>query len=539
MTIRAPALVLALLLAAHPLAAQMDMGEHGGTPPAHLGRVRFPTSCSAAAQQRVERAVALLHSFWYEEARKTFGEAAARDSTCTIAYWGEATSLLHPLWQPPTADDQRRGAALVERARAAGPPTPREQGYVEAIGAFYHDWATAGYLDRIKAWSAGLGRVHEAQPADTEAAIFYALSLIAVAQNSPPDTTYALQRQAGDILDPLFRVQPNHPGLAHYLIHAYDSPLLAHRAVRAADRYAGIAPSVPHARHMPSHIYTRLGMWDASIASNTSSAAASRQYEAEQRMHTVWDQRLHAMDYMAYAYLQEGRDAAARRLAIETAGIKAWSPANSVAATYALAAIPARYALERGRWGEAAALPVRSDLNEPASLAVTHFARALGAARGGDTAAARAALTALAVIDSDFAQRRVPIWAGTVHAERLAAAAWLALAVHDTAAAVETASDAADLEDHTEKHPVTPGAILPARELYGDMLLEVGRPADALTAYEASLTRAPKRSRGLAGAIRAARMSGDHAAEQRLRQEYRALMVRADRERRQLALERP
>jgi hypothetical protein len=537
MTTRAPLLVLSLVaLAARPAAAQMDMGEHGGKPPAQLGRVTFPSSCSAAAAAKVARGVALLHSFWYEVAGATFAEAAALDSNCALAYWGEASSLLHPLWQQPTADDQRRGEALVARARAAPVRTPREMGYVDAIGAFYQDWASTSFLDRIKAWSAGLGRLHEAQPADTEATIFFALSLIAVAQNSPPDPTYALQKQAGDLLEPLFQLQPNHPGLAHYLIHAYDSPALADRAQRAAERYSAIAPDVPHALHMPSHIYTRLGMWDASIATNARSAQASRRYEAEQHMAEVWDQRLHAMDYMAYAYLQEGRDAAAHRLADEAGAMSAWRPANSMAAIYALAAIPARYALERGRWSEAAGLPVRRDLAEPAAVAITHFARALGAARSGDTTAARAALATLASLDSGLAVQHVPIWSGTVHAQRLAAASWLSLAEADTASALRLAGEAADLEDVTPKHPVTPGAILPARELLGDMLLVAGRPADALAAYTADLARAPRRARGLAGAIAAAHRAGDRDDERKWREEYRALMAHADRERARLAM---
>ncbi len=530
MTTRAPLLVLWCLASfAGAAAAQMDMSEHGGTPPAKLGRVHFPSSCSPQAAERVERGVALLHSFWYEVADKTFDEALALDSTCAIAYWGKASSLLHPLWQPPTADDQRRGEALVQRARTVGVRTAREQGYVDAMGAFYQDWSTAPFLARVKAWSAGLGRVHDAEPADTEATIFYALSLIAVAQNSPPDTTFALQRQAGDLLEPLFQVQPNHPGLAHYLIHAYDAPALADRAERAADRYSEIAPSVPHALHMPTHIYTRLGMWDASIADNARSAQASRRYETERHMTEVWDQRLHAMDYMAYAYLQEGRDAAARRLVDEAAAMTSWRPANSMAAIYALAAIPARYALERGRWSEAAALPMRTDLGEPAALAITHFARALGAARSGDTSAARASLDALASLDDSLTARRVPIWAGTVHAQRLAAASWLSLAEGDTASALRLAGAAADLEQVTPKHPVTPGAILPARELQGDMLLAIGRPADALAAYSADLAQAPKRERGLAGAVEAARRAGDRDAERKWRREYGALMAHADR----------
>ena len=535
MTTRAPLLVLCLLLLASPLAAQMDMAEHGGKPPA-LGRVRFPSSCSAAAAASVERGVALLHSFWYEEAGQAFGDAARADSTCALAYWGEATSLMHPLWAPSSVQDVEEGAALSARAREANAPTPRERGYVDAISAFYAGGAQTRFVDRVRAWSDGLKRLHDAEPADTEATIFFGLSLVAVAQNSPPDTTYALQRQAGDLLEPLFQVEPNHPGLAHYLIHAYDSPALADRAVRAADRYASIAPSVPHARHMPSHIYTRLGMWDASIASNIGAATAARQYEIAQHLDAVWDQRLHAMDYLAYAYLQEGRDAAARRLVAEAARMQKFTPPHASAAEYALAAIPARYALERGRWREAAALTLRPDLVEPGAIAVTHFARAIGAARGGDTADARNALAALASVDDALAQARVPIWPGTVHAQRLAASAWLALAGADTTSALRLASEAADLEEATPKHPVTPGAILPARELQGDLLLAVGRPAEALAAYTAALARAPKRARGLAGAIRAATRAGDQATARRLRQEYRTLMAHADRERARLAL---
>ncbi len=536
MTTRAPVLVVSLLLAAAPLAAQMDMAEHGGKPPARLGRVRFPTSCSAAAAAKVERGVALLHSFWYEESGQAFRDASRIDSSCAMAYWGAATSLMHPLWAPSSAQDLKDGAVLAERARALNAPTERERGYVDAISAFYGGEPGASFLSRVRAWSDGLARLHAAEPADTEAGIFYALSLIAVAQNSPPDTTLALQREAGDLLEPLFQLHPDHPGLAHYLIHAYDSPALADRAVRAADRYASIAPSVPHARHMPSHIYTRLGMWDASIASNTGAAAAARQYEIQQHLDAVWDQRLHAMDYMAYAYLQEGRDAAARRLVEDAAGMQHITPAHASAAEYALTAIPARYALERGQWGDAAALTLRQDLAEPGAIAVTHFARAIGAARTGDTLRARAALAALGTVDDDLAARRVPIWPGTVHAQRLAASAWLALAERDTASALRLAREAAELEETTPKHPVTPGAILPARELQGDLLLQVGRPADALAAYAASLARAPRRARSLAGAVEAARRAGDREAERRWAREYRTLMAHADGGRPRLAM---
>ncbi len=528
MTTRAPLLAVLLLFSARPVAAQMDMGEPGGTPPAHLGRVHFPTSCNAAAAATIERGVTLLHSFWYEEAAQAFRDAARADTACAMAYWGSATSLMHPLWAPSSPQDLKDGAALAARARALDAPTPRERGYVDAISAFYAGDSAVSFLARVRAWSEGFARLHRAAPADTEATIFYALSLIAVAQNSPPDTTYTLQRQAGDLLEPLFQVEPEHPGLAHYLIHAYDSPALADRAVRAADRYSRIAPSVPHALHMPSHIYTRLGMWDASIASNLASAAAARRYETAQRMDAVWDQRLHAMDYLVYAYLQQGRDAAARRLVEDAARMQRVTPAHSSAAEYALTAIPARYALERGRWSDAAALTPRLDLAEPGAIAVTHFARAIGAARSGDTAQARIALAALGAVDDALAASHVPIWPGTVHAQRLAASAWLALAELDTASALRLAREAAELEEATPKHPVTPGAILPARELLGDLLLQVGRPADALAAYAASLARAPRRARSLAGAVEAARRAGDHEAERRWAREYRALMAHAD-----------
>lgn len=525
---RALSIVAALALAARPLVAQMDMHEHVGAPPARLGRVHFPSSCSAPAAASVERGVALLHSFWYEEAGQAFRDAARADSTCVMAWWGEATSLLHPLWQPSSPKDLRDGAALVARARGIAAPTARERGYVEAIGAFYDADSTSGFAQRVRDWSDGLARLHAAEPADTEAAIFFALSLVAVAQNSPPDTTFALQRQAGDLLEPLFQLQPDHPGLAHYLIHAYDSPALAERAVRAANRYAGIAPSVPHALHMPSHIYTRLGMWDASLKSNGDAAAAARRYEVAQHLDAVWDQRLHSMDYMEYAYLQEGRAVEARRLVEAAVHVERWMPAHATAAEYALAAIPARYALERGRWREAAALTPRTGFVDPGAIAVTQFARAVGGARGGDTVAARTALDALSALDDSTAARHVPIWSGTVHAQRLAAAAWLALARGDTASAVSLAEQAADLEETTPKHPVTPGAILPARELLGDLLAAIGRPAEALRAYEASLAHAPRRARSLLGADRAAEHAGDRASAARWRREYRALMAHAD-----------
>ncbi len=529
---RSPLLAVpaALIFAAAPLSAQMEHA-HGGPPPTGgMGRVHLPSSCSPPAQALVERATSLLHSFWYEEAARTFGEAGAADSSCAMAWWGLSSSYLHPLWAAPTPEETRLGSAAAARARAAGAPTDRERGYVDAISAYW-EGAGPGHGQRLRTWSDALERLHRAQPDDDEAATFYALSLVAVAATSPPDTTYARQRAAAAVLEPLFARYPDHPGLAHYLIHAYDAPALAAGATRAADRYARIAPAVPHARHMPSHIYIRLGQWDQAIRSNASSADAAIAYERQEHLPGMWDQRLHAMDYLAYAYLQQGRDAAARRVADTAATVTRWVPEQSIAAQYALAAIPARYAMERGRWREAADLPRRPGLAQPAE-AVTLFARAIGAARGGDLAGAEAALAALTTIDTALSTRQVPLWSNMVRAQRLAAEAWVQLARGDTTAALATALQAADLEDRSEKHPVTPGAILPARELYGDMLLATGRASEAGAAFAASLERQPRRARSLAGAARAAERSGDRAAAQRYQRELRALLARADATRR-------
>lgn len=522
-------LAVPLLLLAAPLQAQMEH-EHGGPAPANIGRVRFPTSCSARAQPIFERGVALLHSFWYEEAGRAFREAAAADTTCAMAQWGLASSYLHPLWAPPPPADLQAGAAAVARARAIGTPTASEREYVEAIGTFYDGYVTLPHGTRLRAWSNAMARLHQVHADDPEAAIFHALTMVAVALSSPRDSALALDRAAADILEPLFRRQPSHPGLAHYLIHAFDSPVLATRGSRAADRYARIAPSVPHARHMPSHIYTRLGMWDASIASNTSSATASRQYETQQHLDAVWDQRLHAMDYLAYAYLQEGRDGAARRLVDAAAAMQRIFPEGSVSAQYALAAIPARYALERDDWRAAAALAIRAGL-APGAAAVTRFARAVGAARAGDTAAARAEVAALGALDDSLARRPVPQWPGMVHAQRVAAEAQLARATGDTASALRFAKQAADLEDATDKHPVTPGAILPARELLADLLLDLGRPAEARAAYDSVLAMQPRRARALAGAARAAERAGDRTAARAYDRSYRTLTSKGDRAR--------
>jgi hypothetical protein len=519
------------------LAAQMP-AQHGGHA-AQLGRVRFATACRGAAPSDIATGVAYLHSFWYEKATAAFNAAAAADSTCALAFWGQAMSLLHPLWTPPSPADARVAMSAIDRGLAQA-KTTRERDYLGAIRAYYADYDRTDPRTRLLRYALAMDSVRRHSPRDTEAAIFYALALIAVGQANATDTTFTYQKRADSILEPLFRLEPQHPGLAHYLIHTNDVPQLAAHGLYAARHYAAIAPDVPHAQHMPSHIFTRLGLWDDVIASNTRSAAAARAYEQERGLTAMWDQRAHALDYLAYAYLQQGRDTAARRVANEAAAAAAGYPAGSLTYEYAFAAIPARLVLERGDWAEAAQLALRPAPEWPAAEAITHFARAIGAARTGDTALARQELATLAQIESTLVVMGGPqaYWAGQVTIERLAAAAWLELATGDTADALLHAVQAADREDGTQKHPVTPGPVLPARELAGDLLLLVGKPADAAKAYAATLALSPNRARSLFGLARAAELAGDVATARTKYREFLNLMAKADGGRHEIAIAR-
>ncbi len=523
------------LVATSGLAAQQGHEGHGE----HLGRVRFPVSCNAEAQLRFERGVALLHSFWYEKADDAFKDAVAADSTCAMGYWGQAMVLLHPLWTPPAAAELEAGLAAADRGLALA-RTPRERDYLGAIRSYYADYATVEPKARLVAYSQAMEGVQRNNPRDREAKILYALSLIALGQANATDTTFAFQKRADSILEPLFKAEPEHPGLAHYLIHTNDVPELAHLGLYAARRYAQIAPAVPHAQHMPSHIFTRLGLWDEDIVSNLRSAELARQFEEERHLNALWDQRGHAWDYVVYAYLQTGRDADAKRVVTRVDWVTAVYPVGSLTNAYALAAIPARYALERGRWDEAVRLVVRPSPEWRAAEAITHFARAIGAARGGDTALARSEVAALGEIEQALgaAGGSQAYWAGQVKIQRLAAGAWLARAMRDATEAVRQATAAADIEDVTQKHPVTPGAVLPARELLGDLLLELNRPADAARAYEASLRQAPGRARSLFGLARAAEQAGDLATARARYQEFLTLMHAADGDRPEILVAR-
>jgi hypothetical protein len=456
-----------------------------------------------------------------------------------MAWWGQAMSLLHPLWTPPSSADANVALRAIDRGLARA-STPRERDYLGAIRAYYADYDQTDPRTRLVHYALAMDSVRRRNPADSEAAIFYALALIAVGQASPTDTTFSNQKRADAILEPLFRREPRHPGLAHYLIHTNDVPQLAAHGLYAARHYAEIAPDVPHAQHMPSHIFTRLGLWSDAITSNIRSAASARAYEVERGLTAMWDQRTHALDYLAYAYLQQGRDSAARRTVDDAAAAPAGYPAGSLTHEYAIAAIPARFALERGRWAEAAQLAVRPAPEWPAAEAITHFARAIGAARSGDSTLAGREIAALAQIESALTAMGGPqgYWAGQVSIQRLAAAAWREAAVGDTAGAILHAGQAADREDGTQKHPVTPGPVLPARELEGDLLLLVGKPAAAARVYAATLALSPNRARSLFGLAQAARLSGDSATALMKYREFLTLMAASDGGRPEIALAR-
>jgi hypothetical protein len=491
------------------LASADEDHHHAGGDPEQVGNVRFAVSCSVPAQAQFEHAVALLHSFWYEQAEQAFGRVVATDPRCAMGYWGQAMSNWHPLWEPPTAAELTRGRTAAERARATPAPTAREKGYVAAVDAFYA--GDRPLRARVVAYAEQMERVRRANPDDLEATIFCALALDALQR--PDDKTRSDALAAGRLLDEVLPKLPNHPGVAHYIIHSYDYPELAARGLPAARQYAKIAPGVPHALHMPSHIFTRLGLWQESIQSNLAASAAGKAFAERSHMGASWSEQIHATDYLEYAYLQGAQDKQARRILDETIAIERVSPEDMKSA-YALAAVPARYALERERWADAAQVALHPGLpwsRYPWTEAIVWFARGLGAGRTGDLKSAHNALDRLDAIHQGLAQAKNDYWGAGVEVQRLAVAAFVARMEKKDAEAERLMRSAAELEDSLEKHAVTPGAVLPARELYGDLLLELGKPAPALAAYEASLQRAPNRFYALSGAARAAKRAGDAA----------------------------
>jgi hypothetical protein len=498
-----------VLLCASGVFAQHE--EHGAMAPDAIGSasVKFQTSCAPAVKDDFNKGVALLHSFWFPEAIKTFEGILARDPNCAMAHWGIALSN----WGNPFAGIKpartiEMTKASIDKAQTTGSPTPRERGYIQAVSQLVTAADPGSHPARIGAYETAMEQVSRDNPSDTEARIFYALAIAQTA--SPADKTYAKNLKAAGILEPLFEKMPTHPGLAHYIIHAYDAPPLADKALVAARKYASLAPAIPHALHMPSHTFTRVGSWKESIDTNRRSAEAARKSAGPAGA----GEELHALDYQTYAYLQIAQDKVAKTVvdhAISVVGGAEGAAAGAAGAgAFAVAAIPARYALERGAWTEAAALTARP-ANTPYTEAITHFARAIGAARSGNPAAATADIEALTALRDQLRDAKDAYWTEQVDIQRRVALAWQAFAQGRKDEAIAQLGAAADAEDATDKSAISPGPLAPARELYGYMLLEAGKPKEALAAFEATMKKEPNRFRGLYGGASAAAAAGDRA----------------------------
>ena len=510
-----------------PSAGAQEAHQHQHEPSEKLGRVNFNVSCNPQAQRQFNRAVAWLHSFEYEEAEKAFSEVTVTDPQCGMGYWGIAMSNYHPIWAPPTAAELKKGLSAIEKAKVVGARTRRERDYIAAIEVFYKDSDKLDHRTRKFAHSEAMEQLYRRYPSDREAGVFYALTLVATGMMAN-DKSYAGEKKAAQILNRILALEPQHPGVAHYLIHGYDYPALAHLALPAARSYAKIAPASAHAQHMPSHIFTRLGLWQEAIRSNLDAKAAAKAFAVRNRMSGVWDEQFHAMDYLAYAYLQGAQDKKAEGVLDELKKIQKAEP-ESFKVAYAATAIPARYALERRQWNEAAKMPLPAGTLGAFpwqrfgwAVAHIHFARAIGAARTGDTASARQEIEKLDAIRQALVEVKGDYdWAKQVEIKRQVASAWLAYAEGKHEESLRLMRAAAELDDATEKHPVTPGAVLPAREQLGELLLELKQPT-ALQEFETSLRSAPNRFNGLYGAARAAKLAAD---QKRARTYYGKLLA--------------
>jgi hypothetical protein len=463
-----------------------------------LGKVKFETSCNSKAQKLFNTGMLYQHSFWYRASKQTFEEVLKADPTCGIAYWGIALSALENPHVPPASKNLAEGAEAIQKGKALGAKTQRERDYIDALAVFYADHDKVDHRTRVQSYLKAMEALTERYPKDDEARINYAITLNVIA--SPADKTYANQLKGAAILEPIFKRQPNHPGVAHYLIHLHDYPPIAEKGLAAARRYAKIAAAAPHAQHMPSHIYTRVGYWQDSIASNSNSARIAKEGKEGH-------DQLHALDYLVYAHLQLAQDKKAQAVIDEMMTVTGFSE-TFIAGPYALAASPARYAIERGEWKRAAELQVRPSPLQHVQ-AVTHFARALGAARTGQLDAAKAEIAKLAEMRDKRREARDPYWPDIIDIQRQIATAWVLQAEGRHDDALQALAAAADAEDKTEKHPVTPGPLAPARELYGGMLLDRGMAKEALEAYEAVLKKEPNRLATYVGATKAATKAGD------------------------------
>jgi hypothetical protein len=491
-----PSIALALLLPTQAPAAEEHQHQA-------LGRVHFPVTCSPEAQDEFDQAMKLQHSFWYQAAGVAFKRVLERDPSCVMAYWGQALTLLYNPFTVPPAKNLAEGKALLQQAQTMGAKSSREADYIAALALVFKDSDPAGHRARLLEYEKAMRQLHARYPEDPEAAIYYALALNVAA--SPADKTYARQIEAAKILEAEWQRQPEHPGIAHYLVHTYDYPPLAEKGLAAAQRYAEIAPDSPHALHMPSHIFTRLGHWEQSVQSNRRSAEAARRAG-------VTDDELHAYDYMVYAYLQMGQIGAAKQVVDD---LPRFADLTSIrlAGPFALAAIPARFVTERAAWADAASLTVR-ETTYPQTQAVTYFARAVGLARSGKPDEAAADVEALRSIVESL-RGKDAYWMEQVDIQRQAAEGWVVYANGQREQAVDMLRGAADREGKTEKHVVTPGPLAPAREQLAEMLMERGRPADALREFEAVQVTEPNRFRAIYGSARAAEMTGNRDTAKR------------------------
>ena len=507
------------------------------------GKVAFPISCTPSVQSEFSRGVALLHSFFYEEARRVFTSVAERDPECAMAQWGIAMTWWHPIWTPPRPDEMSAGKAAIEKAMRMNAGTDPERGFITALNIYYNtpDGSSAGVVgqschgpvgprDRVIAYEKAMDQLHQKYPHDFEVQAFYGFAVLGVGYATPDDTSLSKQLEAAAVFEKLWKQNPNHPGVVHYLIHCYDYPTLAQRGLAAAQSYAAIAPWVPHALHMPSHIFTRLGMWDESIAANTASAEASRAYAAMRHRDATESEELHALDYMAYSYLQEARDTEAKKIVELAAKVRKTNPELEFGAAYALAAIPTRYAFERNDWSLAAALTI-PDVPHWSSFpfmeALIEYGHALGRAHTGGLNGARKAIARMQQLREATKDPKFDYFKKHLDLQTQAAAAWVTAAAGKKNEAIEMLRRAADAEDILGKHPVSPGAFIPIREQLGSLLLEAGDSKEARREFETALKIYPGRFRGLYGAARAAEQTGDKQNASRYYAKLAAQTVKA------------
>jgi tetratricopeptide (TPR) repeat protein len=474
-----------------------------------LGTVIFPVSGSKKANEDFSLGLKFLHSFEYDEAEKVFARIIELEPQCAMAYWGVAMSNFHPLWAPPSEAELKKGVKAIDLARSIHLKTPKEEGFIESIAAFYNEWEKTDHRTRCARFEKAMEKLYTSDIKDKEAAIFYALSLNAAAE--PTDKTFVKQKKAGEILKALYPNEPNHPGVVHYIIHTYDSPELAELGLDAARKYASIAPSSAHALHMPSHIFTRLGIWNECIRSNVASVSSAQCYAQQAGMKGHWDEELHGLDYLVYAYLQKGDNNAARKQLKYLAAIRQVNPANFKVA-YAFASMPSRYVLENKIWKAAATLELSPSNvvweNFPWQKAIFHFARALGCIHINNIQAADEELNHLRNLHLTLLKDKDNYKAGQVEIQIKTIEAWTHFKKGGNDEALRLMQLAAEMEDKTEKHPVTPGEVIPARELLGDMLFEMKKYDEALRNYELNLKKHPNRFNGLYGAGLSAEKAG-------------------------------